>query len=138
MDDLQIARKRLKEKKLSLVFVKDSKPIFETSTEGLRGFLQAIEKLDNDLSGVSVADRVIGRAAALLCAYSKVTATFAITLSKSGLEVLKTHSIRYEYENLVLTILNMKKTDRCPFEKLVEKIADPTEAHEKIRQFCRY
>lgn len=136
MDDLEIARRRLKDKKLTLVFVKNSKIVFETSTEGLYGFLQAIEKLNGRLSGASVADRIVGRAAALLCAYSNITAAFAITLSKSGLKILKTYNIRYEFENLVPTILNLRKTDKCPFEKLVENTTNSKEAFEKIRQFC--
>lgn len=84
MDDLEVARQRLRGKRLSLVFVKNSKLVFETSREGLGGFLQAIEELNDNLFGYSVADKIIGRAAAFLCAYSNVTAAFAITLSKSG------------------------------------------------------
>ncbi len=136
MDDLEQAKRALKDKNLSLVFVKNSQIIFETDAEGLAGFLQAIDTLGR-LSGSSVADRVIGKAAALLCAYSKVKATFAITLSRSGLETLKTHNIRSEFENLTPTILNMKKSDKCPFEKLVENVKAPVEAYEKIRRFCR-
>jgi len=136
MNDLQIATQRLKDRKLSLVFVKNSKTLFETNKEGLSGFLKAIEKLNGILSGASVADRTIGKAAALLCAYSKVKAAFAVTTSQGGLEILNTYGIHYEYENLVPMILNLKKTDKCPFEKLVENIANYNEAYEKIRKFC--
>lgn len=136
MDGLEIAERQLKEKKLSLVFVKNSKAIFETRTEGLRGFVQAIDELDGMLTGASVADKTIGKAAALLCVYANVAAAFAVTISRSGLETLNAYSIRCEYENLVSTILNRKKTDRCPFEKLVENTANPEEAYREIRHAC--
>jgi hypothetical protein len=136
MDDLEVAKQRLREKKLSLVFVKNFQVIFETDIEGLRGFLQAIEELNDRLWGASVADKTIGRAAALLCAYVKAKTVFAVTMSNSGLEVLETSGIRYEYENVVPTILDRRKTDRCPFEKLVETTTNPEEAYEKIRRFC--
>lgn len=136
MDDLEIAKQRLKDKNLNLVFVKSSKPVFETKTEGLNGFLQAIKELGGNLSGASVADKIIGKAAALLCAYSNVAAIFTVTLSKGGLEILKTYDIRCEFENLVPTILNVKKTDKCPLEKLVANITNSEEAYEKISQFC--
>jgi len=136
MDDLEIAKQRLKDKNLNLVFVKSSKPVFETKTEGLNGFLQAIKELGGNLSGTSVADKIIGKAAALLCAYSNVAAIFTITLSKGGLEILKTYSIRHEFENLVPTILNVKKTDKCPLEKLVANITNSEKAYEKISRFC--
>ena len=135
MDDLQIAKQILKHEKLNLVFVKNSKPLFKTSKEGLGGFLEAMEKFNDALSGASVADKIIGKAAALLCAYSNVKAAYAITLSKSGLNILNTHNISCEFEILVSTILNSKKTDLCPFEKLIEKINNPKKAYEKIRQF---
>lgn len=137
MDDLEAARQRLKDKELSLVFTKNSKVIFETDVEGLRGFLQAIEKLGGSLSEASVADKIVGKAAALLCAYCKAKAVFAVTMSQSGLETLKTHKIPCQYENLAPTILNRKKTDRCPFEKLVQDTADPKEAYDGIRQQCK-
>lgn len=136
MGDLATARKRLKEKGLSLVFVRDSKIIFETNVEGLRGFVQAIETLRDSLAESSIADRIIGKAAALLCAYCKAKAVFAFTMSQSGLKTLKTHEIPSEFESLVPTILNRKKTDRCPFEKLVENTTNPREAYEKIGKSC--
>ena len=136
MDDLTTARKRLREKGLSLVFVRDSKVVFETSVEGLRGFVQAIETMSDSLTRSSIADRIVGKAAALLCAYCKAKAVFAFTMSQSGLKTLKTHKIPSEFESLVPTILNRKKTDRCPFEKLVQNTTDPKEAYEKIRESC--
>lgn len=137
MDDLRVAKQVLKDKRLSLVFVKDSQSIFETEMGGVDGFLKAIEKLDNYLLGASVADRIVGKATALLCAYSSMKAVFAVTVSKSGLEALKSYSIPCEFENLVPSILNTERTDKCPFEKLVEDITNPKQAYKSIMQFCR-
>ncbi len=134
MNDLEIAKQRLKSKKLNLVFVRNSTIIFETNTEGLSGFLQAIEKLNSDLQDASVADKIMGKAAALLCAYSNIKATFAQTLSQSGSKILKTHNIYYEFETLVPTILNQEKTNKCPFEKLVKNTNNPKKAYRKIKQ----
>lgn len=137
MDDLAVAKQRLKQERLSLVFVKHSKLIFETRTEGLSGFLQAIDKHHRELLNSSVADRVIGKAAALLCVYSRVRAAFAVTLSQSGLEVLNTHEVHIEFEDVTPRILNQNKSAMCPFENLVEDIAEPKRAYERIRHVCR-
>jgi hypothetical protein len=137
MDDLEAAKQRLKAKNLSLVFFKNSKVIFETDREDLFGFLEAIEELEADLAEASIADRIIGKAAALLCAYSKVKAAYAVTLSEGGLRVLQKQRILCEYENLVPLILNTKQTDQCPLERLVESVNNPREAYRKIRQACR-
>lgn len=136
MDDLEAAKRRLKTKNLSLVFVKSSKVIFETDMEGLFGFLKAIDKSGVNLAAASVADRIIGKAAALLCVHSKVKAAFAVTLSTGGLRVLENHQIHCEYENLVPSILNLQQTDQCPFERLVEDVTNPEEAYRSIRHAC--
>jgi hypothetical protein len=135
MSDLEIARQRLKDGKLSLVFVRDSKIIYETNEEGLGGFLHAMEESMDNLGGASVADKIIGRAAALLCAHARVVAAFAATMSQGGLEILRQHNIPSEFAALVPVILNSKKTDKCPFEKLVENISSPKQAYEETRQF---
>ena len=134
MDDLQVAKEKLERGESALVFVKYSIPIYETDMGGLGGFLKAIDELGNKLSGASVADRVVGKAAALLCAHSNVVAAYAFTLSESGLRVLKENNIPFEFETLIPMILNMKKTGQCPFEKLVGDTSNPDTAYSKIRQ----
>jgi len=47
MHDLELARLRLKAKKLSLV-VKNGKVIFEAKSHGVKGFLEAIELVDRE------------------------------------------------------------------------------------------
>ena len=135
MNDLNIAIERLRKRNLALVFVKNSLSIYETHTNGLGGFLNAINNLGNQISNSSVADKVIGKAAALLCVYSQVKSAYAVTMSKSGLQVLKKRGIQFKYENITPLILNAKKTEQCPFEKLIEDISDPKIAHSKIREF---
>ena len=68
--DLELAKLNLIEKDLSLVIVKKGKVIFETKKPGISGFLQAIEKLDKSLVASSVADKIVGVAAAMLCVYA--------------------------------------------------------------------
>ena len=135
-DDLDTAKQRLEEKRLSLVFVRNAQVIFETDREGLRGFLQAIETLGESLSGATVADKIVGRAAAFLCVYSRVKAVFAVTMSRAGRETLEAHGIPCEYRRLVSMILNRKKTDRCPFETLVQDAVDSEDALKRIRRQC--
>lgn len=135
MDDLQVAKERLKGGRWALVFVKHSIPIYKTDTGGLGGFLKAIDDLGHRLSGASVADKVVGKAAALLCAHSNVVAAYAITMSESGLNVLKENNILFEYETLIPVVLNMKETEQCPFEKLVRDTSNPETAYSRIKRF---
>jgi len=134
--DLNLAKQRLSQKNLSLVVTKRGRVLFETEAHGISGLLDAIKKLGNDMKDSSVADRIVGRAAALLFAYSGVVAVFAVTASEGGIEVLKTSNIFYEFENQVSRILDSKKMDICPFEKLVTGLSDPKKAYRELKAHC--
>lgn len=132
MQDLELARLRLKEKYLALVVVKNGKVIFETESHGIKGFLQAIQLLGKELAGSSVADRIVGRAVALLCVYLQVSAVFAATMSIEGARTLEHDDIFYQFEKCVPAVLNQKGDDICPFEKLALTCATPEEAYRKF------
>jgi len=134
--DLNLAKNRLIQKDLSLVIVKDAKVLFETESHGIGDLLKAINKHRDDMKGTSVADRIVGRAAALLFVFSGVASVFAVTASDGGIEVLKKNGVFSEYENRVTNVLNLKRTDVCPFEKLVAKLSSPEKAYEVLRAQC--
>jgi len=137
MKDLEIARNRLKDKNLSLVIVKDRKIVFETNSPGLTGFLQAINLCDKKLAASSVADKIMGRAAALLSVYSRFSAVFAVTISKEGIKVLRDNNIPCQFENYVPNVLNFKWDAMCPFEKLTLTITSPNEAYQKLKSIIK-
>jgi|YelNatPaOPRAMG01_1025707.scaffolds.fasta_scaffold36981_5 hypothetical protein len=133
LQDLEIAKSRLKEGNLTLSIVKNGKVLFETATHGISGFLEAIEKCGSNLEKASAADRIVGKAIALLCIYARVRAVYAITLSKKAKTVLEENSVHHEWENLVENILGANKEGACPFEKLADEISNPKTAYQKLR-----
>ena len=134
--DLDIAAKRLNQKNLNLVVVKNGKVLFETESQGLNDLVKAINQLQSSMKGSSVADKIVGRAAALLFVYSGVSAVFAATISDGGIEILDNNNVFHEFEKRVPRILNLKKTDVCPFEKLVAGLSSPEEAYERLKARC--
>ena len=134
--DLELAKSRLKDRDLTLVIVKEGKVIFETRSQGVGDFLQAIEKLGKRLVASAVADKIVGAAAAMLCVYSEVSSVFAVTISEEGIRVLEDNDIIYQFENEVPNILNHDKTDICPFEKLVIGSREPKQAYTKLKSFA--
>jgi hypothetical protein len=132
MQDLEIAKKRLSEKRLTLSIVKNGEIIFETVSNGISGLLEAIENL-NSIEEASVADRVVGKAIALLCAYAKAKAVYAATLSVGAKDVLEKYSVYHEWKDLVENILDIYKVGICPFEKLATEISNPKDAYRKLK-----
>lgn len=87
------------------------------------------------LCGASVADKVIGRGAALLLVKGGAAEVYAQVISAGALEVLLHAGIEVEYGQLVDNIINRAGTDICPVEKLTADTTSPDEAYGKIKQF---
>lgn len=134
--DLEIAKLRLKERDLALVIVKEGRVLRQDRSQGLDGFLKAIEKLGKSLVASSVADKIVGAAAAMLCVYSGVVSVFALMISGEGISVLENNKIAYQFEDRVQSILNLDKTDICLFEKLALNSKNPKEAYEKLKSLA--
>jgi len=113
--------------------VKDGEIIFETGSHRISGLLDAIEEFGNELHGASLADRVAGRAVALLCVHAKIRAVYAMVLSKKAKSVLEENRIYHDWENLVESILDVDKKGICPFEKLAEEIINPEDSYRILK-----
>jgi hypothetical protein len=134
--DLETAKRGLSERHLTLSVVKGGHVIFEAKTHGVSGFMEAVEELKEKLDGASVADRVVGKAIALLCVYVNVRAVYAATISKAAKALLEGNSVYLEWDSLVENILGADKSKTCPFEQLVDRIADPADAYRKLKSAC--
>ena len=132
--DLLKAKTLLIERKLSLCIVKDSKTLFESKRQGIAPFLEVIDTLGGELANASVADKVVGKAVALLCARSGVGSVYADVLSEGAKTLFYEHSIRFESAIVVDNILNTDKKLMCPFELLIERVKDPEEAYKMLVQ----
>ena len=133
MNDLQKAQALLKENKsLTCVFVCGE----EVKTSELRGVRPLLELIgeNGSLKGWSAADKVVGRAAALLYAYLGVDAVFAEVLSKFAEEVFLAHGIAYTYETFTESIVNRKGDGPCPMEQATRGILDPEEGLVAVRK----
>ena len=86
-----------------------------------------------NLADYSVADIVVGKAAALLFIKCGIKKVFAKTISQSGKKALELHGVYCEYETLTEKIINREGTDICPMEKTVLNIDDAEEAYAALK-----
>ena len=125
MTDIEIAKSNLSGHTICLC--KDGNCLY-SERRGIAPMMNFIAN-GTDMRGYSVADLVVGKAAAMLFVLSGIKSVFAKTLSKSGEEILKRYEIPYEYETLTDKIINRDGTDICPMEKAVSVTEDPQEAY---------
>ena len=125
MQDLEIAKKELHEKKLTLVIAKNGQILFQTNSHRVSGFIRAIDTLGIQLKNASLADRVVGKALALLCVYAGIKEVYADVLSKKAQTLFEENRVAFQWEHLVDNILDLNKIGVCPFEKAAARISDP-------------
>ena len=129
MNDLENAKSCLHQKGLTLIIVKNGTVLFETASHRISGFLGAIEQFGGGLEGASVADRVVGKAIALLCVYAGIREVYAEVLSRKAQAVLEENGIPCQWKELVDTIFDLNRNGVCPFEKAAAGISDPEAAY---------
>lgn len=130
MTDLQTAKENLAGHTICLC--KDGTLLF-SAKRGIAPMMGFIVE-NKDLRGYSVADLIVGKAAALLFVKSGIKSVSAKTLSKSGQSILEKFKIPYEYETLTDKIINRTGTDVCPMEKAVSPTEDPEEGYLLLRK----
>ena len=130
MSDIERA-KELLSTGISCAAVKGAK---EYLSEG-RGVAPLLDFIDSgmDFSFFSAADKIVGRAAALLFAKLGIKELYAEVLSENAEEILKKNGIEYSFGVKTKNIINRKGDDICPMEKATDGIENPDEAILKIR-----
>ena len=81
------------------------------------------------LKGFSAADRIVGKAAAMLFVRAGVTEVYGEVMSRGGADYLKEHGVARSWGTLTDVIINRTGTGMCPMEQTVRSIDDFREAY---------
>lgn len=135
--NLQVARHNLHQQNYSCLIIRDQEIVFTSKESGVRPLLLYIEQKPHIPPSLPLilADKVIGKAAALLAIFLNVKEIYTPLLSIPAKDILMKHQIQIEYDQLVPYIQNRTGTGPCPMETLVSSISDPKEAYEAITSF---
>lgn len=87
-----------------------------------------------ELHGFAAADKVVGKAAALLYVLLGVSHIHAGVVSLAALQVLERHAISVTYDTQVPAIRNRTDTGFCPMERAVWHCEEPEEAVALLRR----
>ncbi|NLX61119.1 MAG: DUF1893 domain-containing protein [Tissierellia bacterium] len=135
MKDIDLARKLLYEEDLSLVVVKNSQLIYKSHDKGIRPMYYLVTDLFDKAKGSSIADKVIGKGAAILCKMLRVKEIYTPLISEAAMEVLNKANIPFTYHRSCPYIMNMKKTGLCPIEKIAIESKDEKVLLERLEAF---
>lgn len=118
----------LQEQKASCVILRENREPYISGEIGIKPLMVCLRKDKNAFSSSVIADKVIGKAAALMANLGKAEAVYGEVMSLGAEEFLKKKGIPYKYGTLVNYIENRTKTGKCPMELTVQEIDDPEEA----------
>ena len=124
MTDLEQAKSLLAEHTCVLC---RGETVYASKKTGIAPMLEWVAA-DNDLRGFSAADKIVGKAAALLFILAGVKEVYGEVVSEAGLSVLTAHHIPCSYGTRVSYIINRKGDGMCPMEETVQTISDPQSA----------
>ena len=126
--DLLKAKDHLLTSQHKIVAVKDGEVIFTSDEPGIKGLLDILDENAGYLKDSSVADKIIGRAAAFLMCFGNISRVFAPIISESALAALQKEKIEVHFDRKVNFIKNRLGDSICPMEKKCLDIEEPREA----------
>ncbi len=106
--------------------------ILTSEKNGISPLMDWISKCPDNLRDASVADRVVGKAAAMLMAYSGVAEVYADIISEHAIQLFEDMKIPYFFSTRVPYIINRTKTGMCPMESCCLSIQSPAVAYEAL------
>jgi hypothetical protein len=118
----------------STIAVVSNGEVFTSQERGVKPLLHLLSEKKGFLKGASVADKVIGKAAALLMALGEIKEVHTLIISEPAIKVFEKYNIACFYDKKVTRIVNRAGDGLCPMETLCLDVENPQEAFTKIKE----
>ncbi|MEN9632141.1 MAG: hypothetical protein RL077_545 [Verrucomicrobiota bacterium] len=135
MTDLEQARQRLDAGQIAFVLVKEGKFVATGDDYGVRELLAAVDRLGEHACGASLADKIVGKAVALIVVHARISAVTTRVASESAVKLLKSHDVPLHAATVVPQVLNRRGDGPCPMEKATMPFEDARLGLETLRAF---
>ena len=118
----------------TIVIYKSDASVVVSDDRGVAPLMKLLKENKEQLRDSMIADKVIGKAAALLMVYAGVKEVFTPTISVPAIEAFEKHDVKITYDKVVERIINRKGDGLCPMETLCLNVENPEEAFDVIRR----
>ena len=120
--DVNLALKALKRDHLTLAISRGGSILYTSRNRGVQDLYCLVKHRPEVLMGASAADKVVGKAAAMLYAESGIRELYADNLSRVAESVLRQAGIKVQYRNMIPFVMNRDRSGMCPIEKLATSV----------------
>ena len=121
----------------STIAVVSNGEVFTSQERGVKPLLHLLSEKKGFLKGASVADKVIGKAAALLMVLGEIKEVHTLIISEPAIKVFEKYNIPCFYDKKVDRIVNRTGDGLCPMESLCIDVEEPKEALKRIMDFIK-
>ncbi len=135
-DQLNLVQRYLQEHEVAFVML-HSQGLMQGNERGVRPMYEAVKYHKDKMNKAIIADKVIGKAGAMLAASGGIQALYTPLITYSGLEVLEQAGAAVRYDKAVEAIQNRAGDDVCPMEKIVARVQTVEELLLEIEAFYR-
>ena len=104
---------------------------------GVGDFYRLLNSEPSFLSGATLADKVVGRAAAALMILGGVKEVHTDVISSLALSLFRDSEVKVTYEKEVEHIINRNHDGWCPLETRGKGCATPEECYSRIESFMK-
>lgn len=108
--------------------------LYTSEERGIRPMLLWLEEDKDFIRGAAVADKIVGRAAAMLMVYGGVAEVFCEVISRGALSTLEDAGIPVTYINTCVAVSNRRGDGICPMERAVAPVKEPEAAYNLLRE----
>lgn len=129
---LDKAKKILSEIEATCVALRGEE-IYISKERGIAPILNQLEKDEAFFQGAVVADKVVGKSAAMLYKKAQIQGLYASVISEPALKTLKDQIAQVEYDKCVPYIINRQGNGMCPMEASVLDIEEVDEAYKILK-----
>ncbi len=131
-DNLKNALNELKKGQFTCV-ISDGEKIIRLEERGVFPLLKLYDSNKN-FSSFCAADKVVGKAAAMIYVLLGIKEIYALVISDAAAEVFEKNGISFYFDKKAPRILNRTNTGFCPMEEAVISIDEPLEALKAVRE----
>lgn len=119
----------------AFVLVKNDQIIATGASEGIGELLDAIVEFPDAVRGASLADKIVGKAVAMIAIHAGIAEIYTPLGSESAAEVLAKYRVPFHSQRMVPVIQNKRNDGACPMERLTMPITDPEVAVAALKTF---
>ncbi|MBQ8760132.1 MAG: DUF1893 domain-containing protein [Bacteroidales bacterium] len=116
----------------TIVIMKKNASVITSDDRGVSPLIKLLKEDKLQLQDSIIADKVIGKAAAMLMIYGGVKEVYTPIISLPAIKIFNINNVKINYDKEVDRIINRKGDGLCPMETLCLDIDNPEEAFEVI------